>query len=158
MNAENFTARVLPATEWTWELRDSLPGATQETPRLSLNFPGPIEVLGVHPSVALAGAPAGGALIVPTTEDILVRLDANQKERITNTTGRGTLGVTLGSSLVTLAALASDVRWLRWLVTNAQPDLGVQFRWKPDVSGGAVFEDSIVSLAFFLRFLPEGGA
>src|SRR5689334_4133097 len=148
----NFTARVLPASVYTWEAADVLDGANQESSGITLNFPEAIEILGIWPTVTYKATPAGGALLAPSLDAIAVVLEANERDRITSRIRGDTTGLgTSGTQYVTLSALKADVRWLRWLLSNAKPDVTVKFRWKPDVTGGAIYEDTIVSLAFITR-------
>jgi hypothetical protein len=152
----NYTAPVLPASTLTWEVSDVLLGASQESDGITFNFPEAIEILGIVPTVTQKAALAGGGLILATLDAIAVELEANQEQRITSRMRGDVAGTGLsGTQFVTLSALATDKRWLRWCLENAKPDVTAKFRWKPDVSGGAIYEDTIVSLAFIVRKLER---
>jgi hypothetical protein len=149
---EDFTAKVVPVTVLTWEVADILLGANQETAGIPIVFPEPVEIVGLVPTIARAGAPAGGGLVLATLDDVAVELEANNHDRITNRLrGDGATITMSGTSFVTLAALDTEKRSLRWCLTNAKPDVTAKFRWKPDVSGGAIFEDALISIAFLIK-------
>ena len=149
----SFSALVVPATPLTWEVSAELDGDIQQTERIAVPFPDPVEILGMRPTVIVRGVPAGGALRTPTTDDIAVLIDINQQRRITNTLGRTTVAGA-AASFVTLTALSTDHRWLREVMSNASPEMGLTFRWKNLVTV-QLYEDCIISLAFFCRFLDQ---
>lgn len=153
MSEQVIAALHAPVAPLTWEVQVALPDAQQETARIPLDFRGPLEIVGLYPSV-IRSTNAGG-LVVPTTEDILCLIDINNEERLTNRLEQGSAAGP-GSVFVTLAALGVQVpRLLRKELKNARPNVNVQFRWKRAV-GAAFYEDAIVSLAFMVRYLEEG--
>lgn len=152
---QRHTEQLAAVAPLTWEVQATLGRTTLQTGRIPLDFRGPVEIVGFYPSV-IAGSAAGGALVAPTLDDILVLLDANNQERFTNRLEQTTAAAT-GAGFVTLGALGSEraARFVDLKIRNARPDVGVQFRWKRDPAGGAIYEDAIIGLAFFARYLDE---
>lgn len=151
-----FAALAAPVAPLTWETEQPLLGSVVETPRIPLRFRGPVEVVGFFPSV-IALTAGNPPLRAPTLLDIAVKIDINDQDRLTNrlenTTGAGD-----DRSFVTLASLSASVvpRLLRFAMLNASPDVGVTFRWRiPPVGGQAIYEDALIGLAFFCRYLDE---
>lgn len=154
---QTHTPELAAVAPFTWEVQAALDGTVLQTGRIPLEFRGPVEIVGFYPSVVVNGAPAGGGLVAPTLDDILVLLDANNEQRFTNRLEQTTAAAT-GAGFVTLGALgaARAQRFLDLRIKNARPDVGVQFRWKVDPAGAAIFEDALVCLAFFARYLEPG--
>lgn len=150
--SQPFAALAAPVAPLTWETEQLLPGDEIATARIPLQFRGRVEIVGLFPVVIAA---TQGNLLVPTANDIAVLIDINDQERITNrlenTTGAGD-----GRAFVTLSAMSAQLvpRLLRLVLNNASPDVGITYRWKiPPVGGQAIYEDALVSLAFFCRYL-----
>ena len=152
------TEQLASVAPFTWEVQATLGRTTLQTGRIPLDFRGPVEIVGFYPSV-IDGSAVGGGLTVPGLDDILVLLDVNNEQRFTNRLEQTTAAAT-GAGFVTLGALgaARAQRFLDLKVRNARPDVGVQFRWKRDPSGGAIHEDAIIGLAFFARYLSAAEA
>ena len=148
-----FAALHAPVAPFTWECQATLARTTQETGRLPLRWNRPVEIVGMFASVRQASV-AGGGLLIPTTEDLMVLISANQEERFTNRledaqqTGQA-------ESYVTLAALSVEVpRLTRIQLRNASPQVDVAFRWKSHNPITAPrFEDALISLAFYCLYL-----
>lgn len=156
---QDHTPELSAVAPYTWEVQATLGRTTLQTGRMPLSFKKPVRVVGFYPSV-IAGSSVGGGLLVPTLDDILVLLDANEERRFTNRLEQTTAAAT-GAGFVTLGALgaARAQRFLNLALRNAAPDVGVQFRWKrePPV-GGPIYEDAIVCLAFFTKPLDGEGS
>lgn len=153
---ENYTPELAAVAPYTWEVQATLGRTTLQTGRIPLAFKKPVKIVGFYPSV-IAGSAVGGALLTPTLDDILVLLDANEERRFTNRLEQTTAAAT-GAGFVTLGALGSAraQRFLNLKLREAAPDIGVQFRWKRDPNGVAIYEDAIVALAFFAAYLEPG--
>ena len=154
--SQPFVVLASPVSPLTWESETQLPGTLVETARIPLQFRGPVEITGFYPSVI---AITETNLRVPTPQDIAVMIDINDQERITNrlenTTGAGS-----SRAFVTLASMSAAIanRLVRLQLKNASPDVGVTFRWRvPPVGGVAVYEDALIGLAFFCRYLEGAG-
>jgi hypothetical protein len=153
---ESHIPELAAVAPFTWEVQATLGGAVLQTGRIPLRFPKPVEIVGFYPSI-VDGSAAGGGLVSASLDDVLVLLDANEERRFTNRLEQ-TAAAATGAGFVTLGALgaARAQRFLDLKLRNAAPDIGVQFRWKRDPSAGAIFEDAIVCLAFFARYLEAG--
>ncbi len=142
--------RLKPSAADTWELQGVLLGAQETSEVIKMDFPGPCKIVGMYPS--LSGPPAGGGLVVPTLDDIMLLLDFNQKRQYTAQVGQ-TTQAQRAQGYVTLNAMNTVFRDLDIEVTNERPVMDVQFRWKRFTQGTPIFEDQVVSLAFFVEVL-----
>lgn len=154
---QDHTPELAAVAPYTWEAQAVLGRTVLQTGRIPLRFAKPVQIVGFYPSV-IADSNVGG-LLVPTLDDILVLLDMNEEKRFTNRLEQ-TTGAATGAGFVTLGALGSAraQRFLNLKVRNAAPDIGVQFRWKRDPSGGAIYEDAMIGLAFFAKYLDDEGS
>lgn len=149
-----------PVAPLTWEVNVLLSnvagaGVQPETPRVPLTYPRPVQIVGFLPVVVNAAAPAGAEL-TPTTNDVLVSIDINNDERITNTQGFTTPSSGSGSTFVTLSSMSVLVpRLLMKLIDTPKPDIGFTFRYKrPNgVAGATVYAPSIITMATFARYI-----
>lgn len=150
------TPELAAVAPFTWEVQAELGRTVLQTGRIPLDFRGPVEIVGFYPSV-IASSAVGGGLLAPTLDDILVLLDVNNEQRFTNRLEQTTAAAT-GAGFVTLGALgaARAQRFLDLKIRNARPDVGVQFRWKRDPNGVAIYQNALIGLAFFARYLEPG--
>lgn len=142
--------RLKPAANDTWELQGALLGAQETSETIKMDFPGPCKLVGMYPS--LSGPPAANGLVVPTLDDIMVLLDFNQKRKYTAQVGQ-TAQAQRAQGFVTLNSLNTLFRDLEIEVLNERPVMDVQYRWKRFTQGTPIFEDQVVSLAFFVEVL-----
>lgn len=140
--------RLKPSANDTWEVQGTLPGAAAQSETIPMDFPGPCRIVGIYPS--LSGPPAGGGLVVPTLDDIMVLLEFNQQRRYTAQVGQ-TTPAQFGQGFVTLNSLNTLFRDLNIEVTNARPTMNVQYRWKRFVQGAPIFTDQVVALAMYVE-------
>lgn len=142
-----------PVASETWEARATMLGGQQTSDRVPMRIPYESVIVGFYPTVV----PFGGAGVVPTLDDIDVAIDIDNKETITSAQGFTVPGSTVrDGSFVTLGAMGVQTPRLIWLVLDRiSNDLGVVYRWK---RGAGVYQDAIVSLAFFIRPLRRGFA
>lgn len=143
--------RLKPSARDTWEIQGVLLGTLEVSEVVPLEFPGPCKIVGVYPS--LSGPPAGGGLVVPTLDDIMVLLDFNQQRRYTAQVGQ-TTQAQRAQGFVTLKSMDTQVRDLDIEVTNPRPVMSIQYRWKRFTAGPPVvpiFTDQVVSMAFFVE-------
>ena len=142
--------RLKPSARDTWELQGALLGAQETSETIAMDFPGPCKLVGMYPSIS--GVPPTGGLVQPTLDDIMILLDFNQKRKYTAQVGQ-TAQAQRAQGFVTLASLDTRIRDLEIEVMNERPVMDVQFRWKRFVQGAPIFEDQVVSLAFFVEVL-----
>ncbi len=152
----SFAALSQPVAKYTWEVQSTLSRTSEETRRIPIKWQRPVKIVGMYPTV-IAGTSVGGGLLIPTVNDILVVLNANQKDRYTNrledvaSTGLGESYVTLGSLSTSQAA---GNRMLEIELNVPAPQLDVAFRWKrPPTGGVALYEDAIVGLCLFCNYV-----
>lgn len=147
-----FAALHAPVAPYTWEIRARLENDQPETGVIPIHFRRPVEIVGMFPTVILA-PPAAGGLLLANTDDIECLIDINQKRRLTNQLQEtGVQGP--GESFVTLSSLSVFTpRLLREKLRADSPDLGVQFRWKVFNDGAPDYEDIIIGLSLYCRFL-----
>jgi hypothetical protein len=144
----------VPVAPRTWDFRATL-GRTNvnSTGRLRMQFGRPIEIVGAFVSVRPASS-AGGGLVAPTPEDILVLLDTDNGDRFTNSEEEQ--GNALGQYAL-LASLSTEDfrRRLRIRMAWANPTLQAEFRWRRSPTGGPWFEDASIVCSLFVKFIKE---
>ena len=156
MDQNQYYALVTRPARFTWEPSVSLAGTDQASAQVQIDFPRPVQIVSVYPSIS----PIGGAdtLPVPELDDLLVQIDLDTaaQQRLTSrfdsvqATGVGTYpNVTLGSFRDSV--LGSRV--LLWELTDPRPTLTFTFAWKRLVSGGPYYQDVQVGLALNCNFL-----
>lgn len=149
---EGIVALTAPASPMTWEVNALVLGATQTTNRVAFKFPRPVEVVGFYPSLVLLGTGAGPT--TPSLDSLSVSIDVDTQNYLTSGEGVSTIAGTQAGPYVTLAAMAIQTpRVVGYKLRNPTPVMGFTYRWKRDVSGGAVFKDVLVSMALYARYL-----
>lgn len=147
-----FAALHAPTAMYSWECQTILLRTVQDTGRIPLRWNRPVEIIGMRPSV-VANAIVGGGLLVPTAEDIVCAVSANQQDKFTN---RLEFAAAVGAaeSFVVLAALGVQTpRLTRIQLTNESPQLDVTFRWRTNLPGTPTYEDANIALTLFCRYL-----
>jgi hypothetical protein len=142
--------RLKPAARDTWELQGVLLGAQETSEVVKMDFPGPCKIVGMYPSII--DTTATGGLISANLDAIMLLLDFNQKRQYTAQVGQ-TSQAQRAQGFVTLNSLNTLYRDLDIEVTNERPVMDVQFRWKRFTQGTPIYQDLIVSLAFFVEVL-----
>lgn len=142
-----------PVASETWEARATMRGAQQTSERVPMRIPYESIIVGFYPSVISLGGEPGP--LKATADDIDVAIDIDNKEVITSAQGVTVPGTTgRDGSFVTLGSLSVQTPRLIWLVLDrTSNDLGITYRWK---RGANVYEDALVSLAFYIRPLRRG--
>jgi hypothetical protein len=154
---ENF-ALVVRAAAFSWEASTILLASVQETAPIKMQFPRPVTIVSVYPSVS----PISGddALPVPTLDDLLVRIDQEigGERRLTTrfdstqTNGIGSLpNVTLGSYRDTTGG-ARVLNLELGDAGGARPELQIAFSWKRPILNGPYFQDVQCGLVFHCNF------
>lgn len=147
---EGAVALMAPQSPMTWETNTVLTGAVQSTNRVPFRFPRPVSIVGFFPSLVVFGT----GNTSPTTEDIAVSIDTDNQNYITSGDGVSTPAGGTAGPYVTLAALSVQVpRIVDYKLRNPTPDIGFTFRWKQDVTAGAVYDDALISMAMYARYL-----
>jgi len=147
-----FVAMQAPVAWRTWESSTVLAGSSLESPTASLEFPHPIEIVGMLPTVVVQkpNVPAPG-LVTPGLDDLLISINWDQEQQATaNQDQTATSG---RSSFVTASSLSMKIPRL-WCIRieSPKPVLNFVWRWK---QGTGVFQDSLLSVATFVRPLPK---
>lgn len=141
-------ALIAPKAPWNWETRVILQSNTAQSPRQPLIFPRAVDIVGFYPSVIPITNTAG--LITPTEKDIDISLDVNASESFSAGSGVSTAAGGAVGPFVTLAAIGVQVPRLTMIsITNAQPDLGMTFKWK---RGTGFYQDAFISVTVFVRY------
>lgn len=154
---QEFAALHAPVAPFTWEVRSLINSTILETGRIPIHFNQPVEILGFKPTVILSGVALGGTRRIPTTNDLMILFDINQRERLTNRL-ESTSTAGIGQAYVTLETFnVITPRLIRIRMQNEAPDVGIQYRWSQDPAPGGVpiYESAIVSLAFFCRYIAD---
>ena len=158
-----FAALTAPVAEDTWEAGTVFLGNTSVSERINVDIPYPVMVVGLFPTLSVFTT--GGAT-TPTLSDIDCAIDLNVQEYRTSMRGTNTVSTGAGvtptrdGTFVTLAALSTaataGARMLAWRIPDRTSQIGVQFRWKQFTPPStAVFKDTMVRLAFFVRPLGK---
>jgi hypothetical protein len=156
MNPMEF-AMVQRAAVFSWEAGTLLLATAQQAPTVVVDFPRPIVILSMYPSVAVMGGLA--TLDMPTLDDILVKIevDTGFERRLTSrfdavqANGVGSLpDVTLGSYSDTMGG--ARVMNYELGADGSRPQVEVTFSWKRDITGGPFFRDVQVALTMHCNF------
>ena len=140
--------RLKPAAHDTWEIRTTFDADEIETARIPLEFPGPYMIVGAH--VTVIQTTNAGSILVPTADDILCLIDVDNQRQYTAADLIGqTTGASRGEQFVTLSALDTEFRDLLMQLDSPRPVLGATFRWKVGADADGLYEDCLISLAFF---------
>jgi len=149
-----WVAMSAPIAPLTWEIATTLISTQLEGPRIRLDLPRPMEVVGFFPSIVVTGR--NPLLTNPTLTDLLVSIDANEEERITSGQGITTNVGGSAGTFVTLAAISSQStapganRLIGWKLDQPKPNLGFTFRWKV---GANFFNDALINVSTFVRYI-----
>jgi hypothetical protein len=140
--------RMKPVAPDTWELRAFLSRTEEETDRIPLQFPKPMFVVGAKATV-IRGSYVGGALVVPTIEDILCLIDLDEQRRFTARAQSTAAGE--NSQFVNLSAIDTRYRDLYIIANAPQPVFGVTFAWWHFEDGTPRYEDAEIALSLFVQ-------
>ena len=147
----SYVALQAPIAWRTWEATTPLSSSASESASAALEYPHPVEIVGLLPIIAplRPNVPQPG-LVVPTLDDVTVAVQWDQEQ--TATASQDQTAQAGRSSYVTASALSSIPARL-WMIRIESPKPVVTFswRWKQGVN---VFVDSVCSMATFVRPLP----
>lgn len=156
---ENFALVQRPA-DFSWEAMTSLDGNVQATNPVRIQFPRPVIITGLYPSVANNGGNV--ALPFPTLDDLLMQIDVDtgSERRLTSRfdstqpNGVGNFpNVTMGSYRDTVGG----ARVLEYRIGDpggGRPEMQLTFTWKRTVVGGvANFQNIFVGAVFHCQFV-----
>jgi len=148
---EGIVALHAPASPMTWETRMIMRGATQTSNRTPFTFPRPVEIVGFLPTLIQVTT---GALITPTTDVIQVSIDTDNQNYLTSGEGISTnAGGNIGPYVCLSAMSVQTPRVLGYKLENPKPNIGFTFRWALDVTAGAIYEDCIIAMTMYARYL-----
>lgn len=148
---EGIVALHAPASPMTWETTLILRGTTQVSARNPFRFPRPVEIVGFYPSLVILTT--GGA-ITPSLDVIACQIDTDNQNYMTSGDGVSTNAGGTAGPFVTLASLGVQTpRVVGYKLRNPTPTIGFTYRWKQDVTAGAVYKDCLVSMAIYARYL-----
>jgi hypothetical protein len=146
-----FAATHAPMAPLSWEIKARLLKAEQETERISLPLPGPMEIVGFYGAISPVDHETDSGLRELTRDDIDVAMDVNGKERLTSSYGITSATGGRNGAFVTLGALHVNApRLLGLRLEEAKPDLGFVFRRKSTTPD---WMDAYISLTLFAREL-----
>lgn len=148
MSKEVLLPRSKPVAAKTWELRALLSRLAPLTDRIPLQFPTPMLVVGMKATV-IRGSYAGGGLVVPTVDDIMVLLDLDEQRRFTARAQSSAAGA--NAQFVNLSALNTQYRDVLINASSPQPVFGATFAWWHYESGVPRYEDAEVALSLFVQ-------
>jgi hypothetical protein len=159
----SFAAETAPIAEDTWEAGTVFLGNTSVSERINVDITYPVMIVGLFPTLSVFTT--GGAT-TPTLSDIDCQIDLNTQEYRTSMRGTNTVTTAAGTTptrdgtFVTLAALSTaataGARMLCWKIPDRTSQIGVTFRWKQFTPPAtAVFKDTMIRLAFFVRPLAR---
>lgn len=137
-------AESMPVARDTYELSADLLSGNPQTNLVSLDFPGPVDIVGILASLTDLGTPP--ALPTATADDVRVSLRIN--EQMYRTVQRSGVATGSNGSTVVLAFLVMPSRVFAERITNSQPKIDVQFSWR---RGVGTRRDTAISLAFLTR-------
>jgi len=153
-----WSAMQAPIAPLTWEVSNQMISTQLEGPRVRLDLPRPIEIVGFYPSIIVTGT--NPALIDPGLNDLLVSIDTNEEERITSGQGITTASGGSAGTFVTLSAISAQStapganRLIGWKLDAPKPNVGFTFRWKV---GANRYNDALISVATFVRYMGDRG-
>ncbi len=145
---EYVVPRTKPAANDTWGIQVQLDGTDELSEEVPLVFPAPVQIVGCRPSIILAETI--GSFLAPDTDAIMANLQANSERKYTNTISQ-TSQATRGNGYITLSSLDSDHRDLYIELTNARPQISIQFRWKRFTAGTQLYAGAIINVDFFVN-------
>jgi hypothetical protein len=156
MESPNIALVQRPAV-FSWEGMTTLLATDRETGAIPIKFPRAVTILGMYPSISVAGGLS--TLDVPTLDDVLVKIeqDTGLERRLTSrydtvqTNGNGSLpNVTLGS----FKDSVGGARVMNWELgtPDSRPEMEITFSWKRDPTGGPWYRDIFVSLTLLANW------
>jgi hypothetical protein len=150
---EGIVALHAPASPMTWEVRTNLASTAQRTNRIGFRYPRPVEIVGMLPTLVVYGT--NGALITPSTDDLMVSIDTDNQNYLTSGEGVSSNAGGTAGPFVTLTAMSVQVpRIMGYKLRNPTPSIGFTFQWAQAVTAAApVYNDVTIALAMYARYL-----
>jgi len=148
-----FAAMHAPIAIRTWETEILLPGGAIESGISPLEFPQAVEIVGFYPTIVPVSYLPQGALVIPTTDDLVVQIAYDSERRLTKRAQADLLPTTTGTANEFVTASSVSVlapRLFGLRIESTNPQLDITWRWK---QGVGVFVDSICSMAAFCRYI-----
>lgn len=152
---EGIVALHAPASPMTWQSRAMILGAVQQTNRVSFRFPRPVEIVGFLPILTVIPSD-DDTLQTPSTDVIDVQIDTDNQNYMTNSSGvSSNAGNGSNSSpFVVLSGMSVQVpRIVGYKLRTPTPDIGFTYRWTLSVADGAIYNDCLISMVMYARYL-----
>lgn len=130
-----------PVARDTYELNAILLSAAPQSAQIPIDFPGPVDIVGVHASIVDLGAP--GPLPAATLDDIRVAVQVNDTTYRTVQRSAGGSG-----NNIVLSAFVEPTRVYSERIDNEQPRIAATFSWR---LGQDTRRDTAIALSFFTR-------
>lgn len=149
---DSYVALQAPIAWRTWEAQTQLTSGAPESPSAALEYPHPVEIVGLLPVIVpLRPQLPQPGLVVPTLDDVLVSVQWDQEQAAT--AGQDQTAQAGRSSFVTASALSIiPARLWKIEIVSPKPVVTFSWRWK---QGPNVFVDSLCSVATFVRPLRK---
>lgn len=140
MTQASLIADSKPRANRTAEVHLALRGTDNESASKKVTFPSDSTLVGVSISVSALGVPGAG-LRRPSLDDVMVQLDSTELKLTRQESDFQFHGYVTATALdVSERYMVADLR--------GATDISVSCRWKNPSNIPAVYEDSIVSIAF----------
>lgn len=146
--------RALPVARDTWEVDIFLSRTEELSGKVPLNFPYPCVIAGLK--ITVIQMSDEGDLLVASPDDIKLEIDLNGERRFTRTVRTSVAGQD-PTSFVTLSALDIRERNLMIQLKDKNPEIGLECQWKRFIANTPLYEDALISVAFFIQREGESG-
>lgn len=150
---EGIVALHAPASPMTWETRMLMRGATQTSNRTPFRFPRPVEIVGFLPILTIIPSD-DDTLETPSTDVLQVQIDTDNQSYMTSGDGISSNAGGNSGPFVTLSGVSVQVpRIVGYKLRNPTPDIGFTYRWSLSVAGGAIYNDCLINMVMYARYL-----
>lgn len=148
-----FGALALPVAPWGEEVLVPLPAELEMSEGVPVQFPEPVILVGVHPTVIQNGPQdEDETLLVPTLDDVAVQLSTNRRDFWTAQNRGSEVNGDPGEQWNTLSMLGVKERYLWIHLSEATPLVNLKCKWKRFTQGTPHYTDALVGIGFFVIF------
>lgn len=149
---EGIVALHAPASPMTWQSNALMAGSVQTSNRVSFRYPRPVEIVGFYP--VIVPYDEDDDLLTPTTDALQIAIDTDNQAYMTSGDGVSTNAGGNAGPFVSLSGISVQVpRIVGYKLENPTPDIGFTYRWSLDVSAGAIWNDCLIQLVMYARYL-----
>jgi hypothetical protein len=152
MGTRQAAALSAPVAPRTKSVVINLPADQESSGRYVIDFNRPVEIVSLYVSCIRATI-VGGALLVPTVDDLLADLTVNEGRRFTGTTKDS--DVAQSSGFADLGALHVLTPRVLSIPIRGAGELGLELRWKRFTAGSPFYEGALVAVSALYRFVSE---